>query len=378
MDFFEDHIVKDIVAFLSLAINNHDAQQLRQICNKGILCLKNKQRDWAIKKCQDKHISVFDAIDEQMKYVNFRNQDCSSRFRDVMTKVSKANSDEAISIILESGYKSYLNEKHFNIGKIEILQILAKQEPTIERFLNRMRDLQKLLRQDFIPGRENQIILSTIHASKGLEYDTVYMVDVYEGQFPSSKPNIFCRSKDSPDGEQEERRLLYVGITRAKNKLHFFEIKEKVSLYIGELFPETRELQLQKENEERRKSIEETVRRQAEKVRRQAEKMRIRRERELREQETLKKEREEARKRAREERKRCDELDYIKRRNEVIDKFDQDQQVIQIRDSKDNRWIKCERCGKIKESCEFGSYGGTNRINLGICLECSRQDTFKN
>lgn len=367
MNFFEVHIVKDIVAFLSLAINNHDARQLDQICNKGILYLKEKQRYWAIQNSHKKHISVFDAIDEQMQYVNPRYRNRSSQFRNIITKVSKASPVEAISILLESGYEAYLREKHFDTGKIEILQILAKQESTIEGFLNRLRDLERLLKQGFTSEHESPIILSTIHSSKGLEYDTVYMVDVYEGRFPSSRPNIFCRSKDSADGEQEERRLFYVGITRAQKKLHLFEINERESSYIDELFPEARMLRIQKQEEKRRKLIEERERMRAEQVR-------IQRERYLQQQEALKKEREEAAKKAREYQKQLAEMDHMKRYNEVKEKFVQ--QETPIRDSSGRRWVQCEICHEIKEDSEFSSYGGMNHVNLGKCSKCSRNSSL--
>ena len=111
-----------------------------------------------------------------------------------------------------------------------------------------------MIEKDFCSKANNAVILSTIHSSKGLEYDSVYMVDVYDGRFPSSRSNIFSRSKDNADGEQEERRLFYVGITRAKNRLTLFGIKGRGSIFIDQIFPE-RKMKREKEEEERRKKI---------------------------------------------------------------------------------------------------------------------------
>ncbi len=364
MNFFEIQIVKDLVSFLSLATNEFDFRSFYRIYNKGILNFEAKQRDLVIQNCQEKHMSVFDAIDEQMKSTDHRNQPRRSAFRDVMTEVKKASPDKAISVLLTSGYENYLKEKHFDAGKIEILQILAKQESTVEGLLHRLQDLNRLLKQGFKSEQNNPILLSTIHSSKGLEYDSVYMVDVYDGRFPSSRPNHFCRSKDGSDGEQEERRLFYVGITRAKNKLHLFEINERVSTYIEELFPEKRMLRLQKEEERIQK-----IRANQEGAR--AEQARNQQKLNLQQLKVLKKEREESIKQNLEHQKQLAEMDYLKRYNEVKDSFVQ--QETPIRDSSGQRWVQCELCHEIKESKEFSSYGGMHHVNLGKCSMCSRK-----
>jgi DNA helicase-2/ATP-dependent DNA helicase PcrA len=61
---------------------------------------------------------------------------------------------------------------------------------------------------------EEAVKLSTIHQAKGLEYGTVFVIMLCEGMFPSS------RSMESPEGEEEERRLFYVAATRAKDELY--------------------------------------------------------------------------------------------------------------------------------------------------------------
>jgi DNA helicase-2/ATP-dependent DNA helicase PcrA len=242
MNFFGSRVVKEIVAYLSLALNENNADAFLQICNKGIIYLKNQQKDFAIRNCKYNRISIYEALEGQMKYLKGKQKERASDFHNIMKRVSKAKSSEAISLLMDNGYAKYLRDGHLDSGKVEILSILAKQEPDIPKFLNRLVELERLIQQGFCAD-DSTVILSTIHSSKGLEYDRVYMVDVYDGRFPSSRPNIFSRSKDNEDGEQEERRLFYVGITRAKNFLQLFSIKGRDSTFVDELFPEIKEIQ---------------------------------------------------------------------------------------------------------------------------------------
>jgi DNA helicase-2/ATP-dependent DNA helicase PcrA len=242
MNFFETRVVKDLVAYFSLAINETDADAFDQICNKGIIYLKEKQKDYAIKHCKQRRVSIFDAIEGQMQYLEEQDRGRGRKFRRIMYNVANAESSRAINILLDAGYRYYLEKHNLSMRKVEIVSILAKQEPNLSRFLERLKELETLMRQNI--AREGcMVTLSTIHSSKGLEYDSVYMVDVYDGRFPSSRVNVFSRSKDNADGEMEERRLFYVGITRAKNHLHLFNIHNSPSSYIEELFPEKKNSQ---------------------------------------------------------------------------------------------------------------------------------------
>lgn len=372
MNFFGNRVVKDIVAYLSLALNENDTTSFSQICNKGIIYLKSQQKDYAIKNCKYKRISVYDAVEGQMQYLKERQRDRADDFRSVMSRVGKSKASDAISILLNSGYEDYLRKNHLDGGKIEILSILAKQEPDIQRFLDRLVELERLIQKGFYSKANNAVILSTIHSSKGLEYDSVYMVDVYDGRFPSSRPNIFSRSKDNADGEQEERRLFYVGITRAKNKLSLFGIRGRESTFIDQLFPEQKMAIEQEEEEKRRRAHEVQEQRRIESMRRRAEQGRMAQEQYLIRLKELRKEREKALELERERKKQIAEMHYANSYNEVKDKFTQ--QEFQIRDSSGRRWIQCELCGEIKPESEFGSYGGTNHVNLGVCYKCSRRD----
>jgi len=372
MNFFGNRVVKDIVAHLSLALNENDIESFRQIYYKGVLSLDGDKRDYVIRNCRNKRVSVYDSVEGQIKYLKGYKQNKARNFRSVMKRIANSKTSDAISILLNSGYEDYLRKNHLDGGKIEILSILAKQEPDIQKFLKRLKELEGLIQNDIYSKANKAVILSTIHSSKGLEYDSVYMVDVYDGRFPSSRPNIFSRSKDNADGEQEERRLFYVGITRAKNKLSLFSIRGRESTFIDQLFPDQKMMREKEEEEKRRHALAEQEKRRMESMRRRAEQERIQHEQYLLRQEELRKERERALELERERQKQIAEMRYINSYNEVKNKFTQ--QEFQIRDSSGRRWVKCELCGEIKPESEFGSYGGMNHVNLGVCYKCTRHD----
>jgi len=257
MNFFSNRVVREIVAYLSLALDEYDVGAFAQICNKGIIYLRKQQMEYAINNCKYKHMSVFEAVEGQLKYLKGKGKDKASFFINLIKRISVATSSEAISFLMKYGYAKYLRNKGLDSGKVEILQILAKQEPDIQKFLERLIELENLIREGFDSKEENAIILSTIHSSKGLEYDSVYMVDVFDGRFPSSRTNVFSSSKDSSEGEQEERRLFYVGITRAKNTLTLLAIKEKKSSFIDELFPDQKAARNKEERERSQKKSQE-------------------------------------------------------------------------------------------------------------------------
>lgn len=356
-NFFGNKLVRDIVSFLKLTINDRDVDSFQQICNKGVLYIQKKQRDWAIQNVRRKNISVFDAVDEQMQYVKDRYKDRGESFRHVLTRASKSTTAEAITLICVAGYERYIRDNHLDFDKIEILKILAEKEPNIADFLARLDFLESKFVNGFQSSNDNPVILSTIHSSKGLEYDSVYLVDVYDGRFPSAKENIFNRSKDNADGGQEERRLFYVGITRAKNQLNLIHLDNLRSSFLEELYPEIAKPQ----------NVPNVIRRVTTSYRPVTPTQEQLRLRYLAEQE--KRQQQEAeRKRLREVAEHQSlEMCY----EEVCHLFTQ--QENQIRDHTGRRWIKCEVCGAIKPETEFSSYGGANHVNLGKCYGCSRE-----
>lgn len=251
MNFFQTRTVREVVAYLTLAINGNDTAAFEQIWNKGLLKLSKQQKDQVVQLCKSEGISVLDAI---MRHGDGRKpsqKNKNQRFCDGIKRAATATPAQAISLMMEAEYEMHLEGNPSALGKIELLRMLAEQESDIKSFLMRLKELERHMLSGSSPN-EYKVILSTIHSSKGLEYDSVYMVDVYDGRFPSSRFNIFSRSKDNADGEMEERRLFYVGITRAMNSLQLFDIGNRPSVFIRELFPE--------ETAHKREEVEQRIR----------------------------------------------------------------------------------------------------------------------
>jgi DNA helicase-2/ATP-dependent DNA helicase PcrA len=130
------------------------------------------------------------------------------------------NASKMIGLVIEAGYEEYLEESYTNyrsrLEDLEQLAVFARQFPTVEDFLTQLALLTNLEAEDEQPGRtdDERLRLSTIHQAKGLEFDVVFVIMLCDGLFPSE------RSLETDEGEEEERRLMYVAITRARNELY--------------------------------------------------------------------------------------------------------------------------------------------------------------
>ena len=140
-------------------------------------------------------------------------------------------------VVQEMGYGAYWEERGVDSGKAEILEALGEPEPTPARLLARLEELRTLVQQG-APDAASPLVLSTIHSSKGLEYDTVLLMDVADGLLPKVPPP----SGGDPavrEAWEEERRLFYVGMTRARQRLRVITFQKPGlgSTFARELFP---------------------------------------------------------------------------------------------------------------------------------------------
>lgn len=127
---------------------------------------------------------------------------------------------DMIGLIIEAGYEDYLHANYDNaqrrIDELESLAEFSRQFTSLEEFLTQLALLTNLEAEGDKPkpNDEDRVRLSTIHQAKGLEFDVVFLIMLCDGLLPNG------RALDTEDGEEEERRLFYVAITRARNELY--------------------------------------------------------------------------------------------------------------------------------------------------------------
>ncbi|MGB8368405.1 MAG: ATP-dependent helicase [Limisphaerales bacterium] len=140
-----------------------------------------------------------------------------SQLEDATVRQSAA---KMLRLVMDAGYDDYLKENFANyrtrLEDLEQLAVFAYQFGSVEDFLTQLALLTNVEAEDGDPANRDaeQIRLSTIHQAKGLEFDVVFVIMLCDGLFPSA------RSMENDEGEEEERRLFYVAITRAKNELY--------------------------------------------------------------------------------------------------------------------------------------------------------------
>jgi DNA helicase II / ATP-dependent DNA helicase PcrA len=211
--FFDRKEVKDVVAYLKYALNENDLTSLGRIINfptRGI------GKVGFLKICEGNAADLSGKA--KANYVEFQ-----KTIKTLQNKVETATPSEVIKFIFtETGIEEALHkDKEFGEERILNIQELvslatrydALEADSMEKFLE---DISLLSDQDELDNKDakkNGVKLMTVHASKGLEFDHVFVTGLEQGLFPSDG---FDEDRD----DEEERRLFYVAITRAKKKVY--------------------------------------------------------------------------------------------------------------------------------------------------------------
>ena len=229
--FFQQAHIKDVVAHLRLVDNPRDEVAFRRVLllQAGIgNVTANRIWNTTAEQTSDpgKLVNAFDdarTIDLLPSKARPGWPNLVQTMREVVA--AKTDPETAICSILESPYKDYIVAKFDNsASRVEDLQqlaIFAGQYDSLHGLLEELMLLGELYGQDVSSSArgvtddgDSPVVLSTIHQAKGLEWHSVFIIYLLEGFFPSP------RSLDEPGGEEEERRIFYVAVTRSRDELY--------------------------------------------------------------------------------------------------------------------------------------------------------------
>jgi len=222
--FFEQAHIKDIISYLRAALNPRDEISWIRILKltPGIGNITAKKIFGHIAAAE--HPLELVSSDAITQYIPKRGKDNWHLFRDSMSSLKNediySHPSEAIREIMISGYENHLKSNYENYEErkedIEQLAIYANNFKSTGDFLSDLALLTSVQAEDVIePGEEGEsIVLSTIHRAKGLEWSRVFVIGLTDGGLPPA------RAMDDFDKEEEERRVFYVALTRAKDELY--------------------------------------------------------------------------------------------------------------------------------------------------------------
>ena len=222
LSFFTHRTVLDVQNIIRFAMDPKDTELFMQIYYRLKLFFNKKD---ALRYAQIRQEKDMEVLDAALKYGNLEKyqEDNIRNLKRQMVRILNMPGDEAVNQILTyMGYQDYLKKMGMNANKLETVKLIGSRVESPEKLLERLEELRTII-QEKVSDKDCPFILSTMHASKGLEYDTVYLLDVMDGILPEKVlANPRTASKEELETYEEERRLFYVGVTRAKNQLNVF------------------------------------------------------------------------------------------------------------------------------------------------------------
>ena len=226
--FFEQAHIKDVVAHLRVLENPRDEVAFRRVLllQPGV---GNVTADRLWRAVGDPARDARDLVDrlggeDALGLLSAKAQPAWQGFVATLRGVLEAAGEPEIAIrsLLESCYEDYVAAKFDNAeSRLEDLQqlaVFAAQYDSVRALLQELLLLGELYGQEVSGGGadddDSAVVLSTIHQAKGLEWHAVFLIHLIEGLFPSP------RGLDEAGGEEEERRIFYVAMTRARDELY--------------------------------------------------------------------------------------------------------------------------------------------------------------
>ena len=241
--FFTHRLVADLLDIIAFANDRKNTEAFLRIYYKIGCGITKKAAEYACEACQYSGKTVLEELLTFPQLSQYA-RDSAAGLMDLLPQLLEETAARGLKRIwTELRYKDYVEQQQLDGNKFEILTLLAEREADLNTLVARLDYLRMLVSAPPEPSSEG-LILSTVHSSKGLEYETVYLLDVLDGILPA------VTEPKGPEEErryQEERRLFYVAMTRAKDHLYLFSCLDRSSAFIREL---RRELPVEKTEED--------------------------------------------------------------------------------------------------------------------------------
>lgn len=241
--FFTHRIVADLLDIIAFANDRRNTEAFLRIYYKIGCGITKKAAEYACEACQRSGKTVLEELLTFSPLSQYA-RDSAAGLMDLLPQLLEETAARGLKRIwTELRYKDYVEQQQLDGNKFEILTLLAEREADLNTLVARLDYLRLLVAAPPDLSSEG-LILSTVHSSKGLEYETVYLLDVLDGILPAvTKP----KGPEEERQYQEERRLFYVAMTRAKDHLYLFSCLDRSSAFIREL---RRELPVEKTEED--------------------------------------------------------------------------------------------------------------------------------
>jgi DNA helicase-2/ATP-dependent DNA helicase PcrA len=226
--FFEQAHIKDIAGHLKFVVNPRDEAAFKRIVRllPGV-GTKSADRIWSA--FQAGHtaapgVGAAKVLENVASSVPKKAAEHWEQFTETIAQLEEPKTRQSaaimIRLVLEAGYEDYMQEQFANYRTrqedIEQLASFALRFESVEEFLTQLALQSTVEAEASAPDRRDEqgVLLSTIHQAKGLEFDVVFIIMLCDGQFPAA------RAVENLEGEEEERRLFYVALTRARDELY--------------------------------------------------------------------------------------------------------------------------------------------------------------
>ena len=237
VNFYARREIKDLMAYLKVINNPRDTISLLRVINTPKRGIGNKSIEEIINKSEDNNTSIFDAIDSG-KPLSFKNL-----IRDFQKEMEHLSLTELVELVLDkSGLRSEL-EKEGSVEAETRLENLEEFKSITKAFEDKyglislpdfLYEVSLISDNTEVTDSSNRVTLMTVHSVKGLEFKYVFITGLEEGLFPH------MNSFNSLSELEEERRLCYVAITRAKEKLYLTNAMERILYGNNQINPVSR------------------------------------------------------------------------------------------------------------------------------------------